>query len=46
VVVRLERVSDSEVRVRIPEVDARYRGEADIMLARWNGEPVDVIVAL
>lgn len=79
VAVRIERISDREVRIQIPETDARYRGEADIMMvrfdekhvtevsrgenrgktivnhhvvrmlrpvARWNGAPVDVVVAL
>lgn len=77
--VQLERLSDGQVRIRIPETAARYRGEADIMIvrfddkhvtevtrgenrgktienhhvvrlmrpvARWNGEPVDVVVSL
>lgn len=77
--VQLERLSNGLVRIQIPESDARYRGEAEIMIvrfddkhvtdvtrgenrgktivnhhvvrlirpvARWNGEPVDVVVSL
>jgi hypothetical protein len=38
--VRLERISDEQIRIRIPETDARYRGEADIMLVRFDEKHV------
>lgn len=40
VVVRVERVSGGEVRVRIPDVDARYRGEAEIVMVRFDEKHV------
>jgi hypothetical protein len=75
----LERLSDTQIRIQISDVDARYRGEAEIIIVRyddkhvtevtggenrgktitnfhvvrlmrpvalWNGEAVDVVVAL
>ena len=38
--VRLERISDEQIRIRIPETDARYRGEAEIMLVRFDEKHV------
>lgn len=40
VTVRLERISNEQIRIRIPETDARYRGEAEIMLVRFDEKHV------
>jgi len=38
--VGLERLSEGLVRIRVPETDARYRGEADIMIVRFDDKHV------
>jgi len=38
--VQLERISEDQIRIRIPETDARYRGEADIMIVRFDEKHV------
>lgn len=40
VAVRLERISGEQIRIRIAETDARYRGEAEIMLVRFDEKHV------
>lgn len=43
--VALERISDGEVRLRIPGADALYRGEADIVLVRFDEKRVTDVTA-
>jgi hypothetical protein len=38
--VQVERISGDEIRLRIPETDARYRGESDIMIVRFDDKHV------
>lgn len=38
--VQVERISDTEIRLQIPETDPRYRGESDIMIVRFDDKHV------
>ncbi|MBO6781660.1 MAG: DUF1223 domain-containing protein [Alphaproteobacteria bacterium] len=38
--IQLDRISDTQVRVRIPDVPARYRGEAELVLVRFDDKHV------
>ncbi len=38
--IEIDRISDSQVRVRIPGATARYRGEAEIVLVRFDDKHV------
>lgn len=40
VAIGLDRISDSQVRVRVPAGESRYRGEAEIVLVRFDDKQV------
>jgi hypothetical protein len=40
----LDRISDSQVRIQIPGVDARYRGEAEIVIVRFDDKLVTEVM--
>jgi hypothetical protein len=43
--IALDRISEGEIRLRIPGTDALYRGEAEIVLVRFDGKQVTEITS-